>query len=552
MTSRRVPRLLVVLAVFTAGCAGTADDGSTSSDSRSQAAPSTAATPSPPGVELVGTDPVAPPSLDELASESVSAVVFASSGIDIDAGAVGAAEEVEADLLAKASALAQPGPEGFRRPAQGIATGSGMLGLGVIIELVGKLTGTIGKPFSDSVSSTTTNGSGTLGMEAKLSGDGTGSTTVDIAMESTVQTDDGRTATQRIRGSLSGPRCPDASGLLELEATGSMEVTVDSSPPVRSRHQFTGPMRLQFDDNADLADVQMELDVQSDRTDSNGRSAFVDVAYSLAIANPLDDGSAYTKNTADVKRTSQATQSDPQQADRDMVDQGAQAAVKFLVSLAGKRAALVQNNECVIVVAEGPTTVGARQVVPIEVKTKHVIEGTDLDKRVEASLSGDGELEPTSLAKTPDTVTYTAGDEGGDTGTITLVSTSRQGKGTTTLTLKVADKYRVDAPAGVLRIQGQVCSLDAPFTLSVVGEINGSLTFTPSGSGGGTYSGSADLGSGSMDWSGGYTVANRDPDAPSIDADEGTTVLNPVGPIPSFWAGSGPDFPLIPDATACS
>lgn len=110
------------------------------------------------------------------------------------------------------------------------------------------------------------------------------------------------------------------------------------------------------------------------------------------------------------------------------------------------------------------------------------------------------------------------------------------------MTIRVADKYRVDAPAGLLRIQGSVCSLDAPFTLSIVGEINGTLTFTPTGSGSGTYAGSAALGRGTMTWSGGFAIAGRDSEAPSVDADDGTTTL--VGPI-------GPDFPLIPDAAAC-
>jgi hypothetical protein len=43
-----------------------------------------------------------------------------------------------------------------------------------------------------------------------------------------------------------------------------------------------------------------------------------------------------------------------------------------------------------------------------------------------------------------------------------------------------------------------------------------------------------------------------DTESRGVDADEGTTQL--VGPIiqpvPGFWQG-GPDFVLIPDATAC-
>jgi hypothetical protein len=481
----------------------------------------------------------------------VTAVLLASSGFEIDADLVEATEEVEADLLAQAAAGI--GPQGIRRAPQSIATGGGMTAVGIFIDLVSRLTTGAQQPYSTSFDSpTSSTAGGTLKMGAKLSGDGAGSTSTEISFESKVETPDGRTVTERITGTVAGPVCPDEFGLLDLEISGEMEVT--GNGPERSRHTFKAMVEATFDDNGGFADLDVDLNVQSDRTSADGRTAFVDITYGLQATNPFG-GAAATETAREPKlnRASQSVTSGAQQADYDMVNNGEEAAMKLVTMALAGRVSSIQNNGCVVVVAEAPGSVGAKQVVPIDVKTRHVVDGVELDKRVEVTLSGEGSIDPTSLPKTPEKTNYTAGEKGGDTGTISLVSRSRRGIGNTTLTIKVADKYRVDAPAGVLSLQGPVCSLDAPFTLSVVGEINGTLTFTPTGPGGGTYAGSAELGRGSMTWAGGYTVTGRDTESPSIDADEGTTTL--VGPISidasGFWAGTGPDFPLIPDAAAC-
>ncbi len=390
-------------------------------------------------------------------------------------------------------------------------------------------------------------------MGAKLSGDGAGSTSTEISFESKVETPDGRTVTERITGTVAGPVCPDEFGLLDLEISGEMEVT--GNGPERSRHTFKATVEATFDDNGGLADLDVDLNVQSDRTSADGRTAFVDITYGIQATNPFGGAAAtQTAREPQVNRASQSVTSGAQQADYDMINNGQEAAMKLVtMALAGRVRAPSRTTGASSWSPKRRARSAPKQVVPIDVKTRHVVEGVELDKRVEATLSGEGSIDPSSLPKTPEKINYTAGEKGGDTGTISLVSRSRRGIGNTTLTIKVANKYRVDAPAGVLRLQGPVCSLDAPFTLSVVGEINGTLTFTPTGPGGGTYAGSADLGRGSMTWSGGYTVTGRDTESPSIDADEGTTML--VGPIsieaPSFWAGTGPDFPLIPDAAAC-
>jgi hypothetical protein len=546
---RRLAVIGIALAVGVTACGG-GDSGGGDDDAASPSVPAESS-PRVTSADALVIEPGPLPLPEEVAAESVTAVLLASSGFEIDADLVAASEEVEADLLAQAAAGI--GPQGIRRPAQGIATGGGMSAVGLFIDLVSRLTTGAQQPYSTSFDSpTSSTAGGTLKMGAKLSGDGAGSTSTEISFEAKVETPDGRTVTERITGTVAGPVCPDEFGLLDLEISGEMEVT--GNGPERSRHTFKGTVEATFDDNGEMAGIDIELNVQSDRTGSDGRTAFVDVTYGTQLTNAFGGGaSTETSRDPQINRASQTVTSGTQPADYDMINNGRDAAMKFALMALASRRSSIQNNGCVVVVAEAPGSVGAKQVVPIDVKTRHVVEGVELDKRVEATLSGEGSIDPTSLPKTPEKVNYTAGEKGGDAGTIALVSRSRRGIGNTTLTIKVADRYRVDAPAGVLRLQGPVCSLDAPFTLSVVGEINGTLTFTPTGPDGGTYAGTADLGRGSMTWSGGYTVTGRDTESPSIDADEGITKL--VGPItidaPSFWAGTGPDFPLIPDAAAC-
>jgi hypothetical protein len=542
---RRIALIGIALAVGVTACGGGGGGDATSVSAPADSSPSVNS------ADALVIEPAPLPVAADVGAESVTAVLLASSGFEIDADLVAASEAVEADLLAQATAGI--GPQGIRRPAQTIATAGGMSAVGIFIDLVSRLTTGAQQPYSASFDSpTTTTANGTLTMGAKLSGDGAGSTSTEISFEAKVETPDGRTVTERITGTVAGPVCPDEFGLLDLEISGEMEVTGNGSE--RSRHTFKGTVSATFDDNGGFADLDLDLNVQSDRTSADGRTAFVDMTYGIQATNPF--GGAAAKETArepKVNRASQSVTSGAQKADYDMINNGEEAAMKLVTMALAGRVSSIQNNGCVVVVAEAPGSVGAKQVVPIDVKTRHVVEGVELDKRVEVTLSGEGSIDPSSLPKTPEKVNYTAGEKGGDTGTLSLVSRSRRGIGNTTLTIKVADRYRVDAPAGVLRLQGPVCSLDAPFTLSVVGEINGTLTFTPTGPDGGTYAGSADLGRGSMTWSGGYTVTGRDTESPSIDADEGTTTL--VGPVsieaPSFWAGTGPDFPLIPDAAAC-
>ena len=165
-------------------------------------------------------EPAPPPVPEDVAVESVTAVLLASSGLEIDADLVAATEQVEADLLAQAATAIGPqgirppsqkaatanGPQRIRRLSQGIATAGGMSAVGIFIDLVSRLTTGAQQPYSTSFESpTSTTASGTLKMGAKLSGDGAGSTSTEISFQAEVETPDGRTVTERISGTVAGP-----------------------------------------------------------------------------------------------------------------------------------------------------------------------------------------------------------------------------------------------------------------------------------------------------------------------------------------------------------
>jgi hypothetical protein len=197
--------------------------------------------------------------------------------------------------------------------------------------------------------------------------------------------------------------------------------------------------------------------------------------------------------------------------------------------------------------------VGPAVEVQLQVNATHRLEGTPLDQRATASLSGEGELATTSVDTTPATLTYVSGDQQGDRGTVTVTTRSRRGIGTGELTVEVRPSYRIEAAdSGVLVFSGAVCALDEPFTVTVGGPLPGSLTFTPSGSGGGSYAGSGTAGPGTIRWAGGYTLQGAESEQPTVKMEEGTSTLEGPAtiPVPSFWEG-GVTLNLVPDPAAC-
>jgi hypothetical protein len=105
-----------------------------------------------------------------------------------------------------------------------------------------------------------------------------------------------------------------------------------------------------------------------------------------------------------------------------------------------------RSGKCVEIRAtESSRQVQRQEVVDFTSEPWHRIDGNRLDKRIVATFAGLASMEPEGAPQDPPAaVTYRAGSQNGDTGTVTLTSTSNRGIGTLALTFRVGGGYRID------------------------------------------------------------------------------------------------------------
>jgi hypothetical protein len=122
--------------------------------------------------------------------------------------------------------------------------------------------------------------------------------------------------------------------------------------------------------------------------------------------------------------------------------------VGFMVSGRGfdKAQELWRGGKCVRVEAtESSRQVQRNEVVDFTAEPWHQIDGVRLEKPIVATLGGVASVEPEGAPQDPAAaVTYRAGSEQGDVGTVTLTSTSNRGIGTLELRFRVGGDYHLD------------------------------------------------------------------------------------------------------------
>jgi hypothetical protein len=139
-----------------------------------------------------------------------------------------------------------------------------------------------------------------------------------------------------------------------------------------------------------------------------------------------------------------------------------------------------------------------------------------------AALTGGASIDPTSLAKTPGTLTYTAPNEAGKSATILLTATSKRGKAKLELTANTGEKtksYQVIETPDIDRSWKGACidDLAQPFSLSFIApEQTLSFSFSPVSSTSGSLTEKIHfaLGGTTMDYSGSgnYEIIPTDKD----------------------------------------
>jgi hypothetical protein len=178
---------------------------------------------------------------------------------------------------------------------------------------------------------------------------------------------------------------------------------------------------------------------------------------------------------------------------------------------------------CVKIDANSPGKVDPGSTTSIPVKVVSRIDGSAVSSKLVAALSGGASIDPTLLAKTPGTLTYTAPNEAGKSATILLTATSKRGKAKLELTANTGEKkqsYQVIETPGIGRSWKGACidDLAQPFSIFwTAPESSGTFEISPSSSTSGSLIEKLHVGLGgtTMDYtgSGNYEIIPSDKDA---------------------------------------
>ena len=316
---------------------------------------------------------------------------------------------------------------------------------------------------------TETKGGATATDSLGLGRNADGSTRFEFGTK-TEATKDGVSVKTDVAASLEGQRCPTADG--QVSFTVKIRLGAESGGAGYTQ-ELTAFVRAQVNDDASISSTTFDL-TQGTRQVKDGRQVYVETGETVKYDGDDVEGLKYS-NVRMIRHSQEATQADA-----------------TALSAAGHRAALTmartaihfaQNNwldgGCTRIEATSPGTVNPGSTTAIPVVVRHRFDGSEVPSKLKAELAGGQSVDPTSLAKTPGTLTYTAPDESGKTATITLTATSRRGRATLELTANTGGQaYHAIAPQPAVW-SGVACSLDEPFAFSYTGIQSGSYDFVP-------------------------------------------------------------------------
>ncbi len=281
--------------------------------------------------------------------------------------------------------------------------------------------------------------------------------TADVTLTQAVTTADAATgaslgsSSNRVHVHAEANACPDAAGIapvkLDIEFTEDASgMTGGSVIEMRSHSETDG----HANDAAILDRITDVVDMSYTAT-ANGTSqratAITGLAMPAGASQQIDDGDVPAAEAANARA--------------------------LIVTLTAMTAGVIltfaerkwQSGACVRIEA---TTATARQLLPNKVinftaKPVHVIEGTDLDKPMRATFSGDGTLAPVNTEEKPPPVsyTYTAPGQKDRTGKALLKSTSNRGIGLLEIVFRTrVPGWYVDYARNGMTIKGQHCGTE--------------------------------------------------------------------------------------------
>lgn len=343
-------------------------------------------------------------------------------------------------------------------------------------------------------------GDATTDMSVELGRSQDGSSHFGLGLK-TEGTKNGASVKTDMSATIDGQRCPTAEGQVSF----SIKARIGSeSGGVGTTQDLTTFVRVIVNDAAEIASSTFDV-TQGTLQVKAGRQVYLETGQTIKYGP--DFSGAQGSNWRVNQKTDNVNQ-----ADADNLDPaGLKAALELGISSLISAQQAWQDGKCVKIVATSPGTVAPGSTTAIPVDVVSTFDGSAAPSKLKAELSGGQSVNPSSLPKTPGTLSYTAPNESGKSATILLTATSKRGKAKLELSANTGGAaYRVSGKSNGVSFSGEICSLQKPFTIDAVFPGGSSrTTFTP-GSGTGGAESMSGKGSGcTVSGSGSYSVTSN-------------------------------------------
>ena len=419
-------------------------------------------------------------------------------------------------LTAGKSSLAKPAmvPVAYVPPAAVRSDAGGGLGEGAFVGLLVSMFGDIfinQLPAMPTISKsqTETEGNATTDMSMELGRGEEGSTKFSFGLKSE-SSKNGVSAKTNMTAKIDGQRCPTAEGQVSF----TIKATIGSESGGTGKTQdLTAFVRATVGDDAEVTSTTFDV-IQGTLQTKNGVGVYVETGGTYKYGPNYTNGKV--SNVRLIQNTDNAT--------RDNVSELSEAGIINAVTMGMASLASAQNawqdGKCVKIEAPSPGKVEPGSTTAIPVNVISIFDGSNAPSKLKAALTGAESIDPTTLAKTPGNLTYTAPNEKGKSATILLTATSKRGKATLELNANTGEKKQtyhvIETPgAGGTWIGDCIDDLSKPFSVkfTTLGTV-GTFTLSPSSSTAGNIVENlkVDLGGATMNYegNGSYTIIPTD------------------------------------------
>lgn len=257
-------------------------------------------------------------------------------------------------------------------------------------------------------------------------------------------------ATSASTGAPIGTLVATATGTIEVNACPNAEGVAEGNLAMEWREEFGGangssassasfetPIRMLDGEDAHLIHTELELSFAKGAEGLGTPAGDWNYQGSLSVVVPRSGQVAVPAVTGNGTGATDA------QAAGAAAYALTQASL-IVFQVAEKAEQFWRGGKCVeVTTSEESREVDPEEEVPVTIDAKHTFDGAAVEGKAEIAFSGVEEIRPTEPIETPDDVTFVAGEDDGDEGTLEIKHTSKRGIGTKSITFTVGGGYRI-------------------------------------------------------------------------------------------------------------